>query len=238
MEVVADQSEIHEVRDRLAELLGLPVDELRVEQEVRLAHGRRVDAVIHALGSRFVIEIKRSASAASVLGAIEQLQRLTAGAEDGAIPLVVVPYMGEVGQSLCAEHGIAWLDLSGNALIVAPGLHIRVEGRPNRFRRRGRPRSAFAPKSSRIARWLLMNPERAMTQRELVYCHASSLPSAQAIWPSWTQMLCETDFGDATLVSCHRSILSMGGLALARMSAGFFTHTNGLPSSFQALRNR
>ncbi|MEW6216196.1 MAG: helix-turn-helix domain-containing protein, partial [Candidatus Bipolaricaulota bacterium] len=164
---MADQSEIHEVRDRLAELLGLPVDELRVEQEVRLAQGRRADAVIHALESRFVIEIKRSASAASVLGAAEQLQQLIAEAEDGAIPLIVVPYMGEVGQKMCAVRGIAWLDLSGNAVIVAPGLHIRVAGQPNRFKRRGRPRSPFAPKSSRIARWLLLHPQRAMTQREL-----------------------------------------------------------------------
>jgi len=167
MAVVANWSEVYGVRDRLAELLDLPVDELRVEQAVRLAHGRQADAVIHTPGRRFVVEVKRSATAASVRGAIEQLQRLTAGAEDGAIPLVVVPHMGEVGQSLCAERGIAWLDLSGNAVVVAPGLHIHVEGRPNRFRRRGRPRSAFAPKSSRIARWLLMHPESALTQREL-----------------------------------------------------------------------
>jgi len=165
--MVAKRSEVHGVRDRLANLLDLPVDELRVEEEVRLAHGRRADAVIHTPMRRFVAEIKRSASAASVLGAIEQLQQLTAGAEAGVTPLVVVPYMGEVGQRLCAERGIAWLDLSGNAVVVAPGLHIRVEGRPNRFKRRGRPQSAFAPKSSRIARWLLMHPERALTQREL-----------------------------------------------------------------------
>lgn len=167
MAVAARGAGVREIRDRLAELLGLPAEELRVEQEVRLAHGQQADAVIHIPGRRFVVEVKRSASAASVLGAIEQLQRLTAGAEDGAIPLVVVPHMGEVGRSLCAERGIAWLDLSGNAVIVAPGLHIRVEGQPNRFKRRGRPRSAFAPKSSRIARWLLMHPESALTQREL-----------------------------------------------------------------------
>lgn len=167
MAVAARGAEVDEIRDRLAELLDRPLDELRVEEEVRLARGRRADAVIHTPGRRFVVEVKRSASAASVLGAIEQLQRLTAGAEDGVIPLVVVPYMGEVGRSLCAERGIAWLDLSGNAVIVAPGLHVRVEGQPNRFKRRGRPRSAFAPKSSRIARWLLMHPEKTLTQREL-----------------------------------------------------------------------
>jgi hypothetical protein len=59
------------------------------------------------------------------------------------------------------------LDLSGNARIYAPGLHILVEGKPDRYKRRGRPSSTFAPKSSRIARWLLIHPDEPVTQREL-----------------------------------------------------------------------
>jgi hypothetical protein len=75
--------------------------------------------------------------------------------------------MGEVGRRLCEEAGVGWLDLSGNAHLVAPGLRVIVEGKPNQFKRPGRPRSLFAPKSSRIVRWLLMEPARAFTQREL-----------------------------------------------------------------------
>lgn len=59
------------------------------------------------------------------------------------------------------------LDLSGNADIRAPGLRILIEGAPNRFKGPGRPGSAFAPKSARIARWLLMHPNEPMIQREL-----------------------------------------------------------------------
>src|SRR5690606_36897725 len=40
-------------------------------------------------------------------------------------------------------------------------------GRPNQFRRRGRPANVFAPKSSRIARLLLMQPHARWTQREI-----------------------------------------------------------------------
>ncbi len=167
MSAISERTAIHEVRTRLADLLGLPVAELRGAQEADLARGRRADTVIVAKDHRFVIELRRSASAASVSGAIEQLRHLTGRTNKRTIPLVVVPHMGQVGQKLCAERGAAWMDLSGNAMIVAPGLHIRVEGRPNRFKRPGRPRTAFAPKSSRIARWLLMHPERAMSQREL-----------------------------------------------------------------------
>jgi len=86
--------------------------------------------------------------------------------KDG-IPLLVVPYMGETGRRLCEEHEIAWLDLSGNARIKAPGLLINVEGKPNRFKSAGRPPNLFAPKSSRMVHQFLIQPDRALNQREL-----------------------------------------------------------------------
>jgi len=75
--------------------------------------------------------------------------------------------MGHVGRELCEQSGVSWLDLSGNAQIVAPGLRIRIEGRPNKYRDRGRPPNVFAPKSSRIGRQLLFRPQRFQTQAEL-----------------------------------------------------------------------
>ena len=75
--------------------------------------------------------------------------------------------MGETGRRFCDENKLAWLDLSGNAHIKAPGLLIHVEGQPNRFKSAGRPANIFAPKSSRIARQLLIEPDRSFAQREL-----------------------------------------------------------------------
>jgi hypothetical protein len=75
--------------------------------------------------------------------------------------------MGEVGRRLCEEANVSWFDLSGNAHIVAPGLRIHVEGKPNLFKRPGRPSTVFSPKSSRIVRQLLLDPQRAFQQREL-----------------------------------------------------------------------
>jgi hypothetical protein len=83
------------------------------------------------------------------------------------IPLLAVPFMGDSGQRLCDELGVAWLDLSGNARIKALGLRIWIEGHPNKFKERGRPSNVFATKSARIARWLLIHPEEARSQREL-----------------------------------------------------------------------
>jgi hypothetical protein len=59
------------------------------------------------------------------------------------------------------------MDLSGNARLAAPGLRVNIEGKPNQFKRPGRPRSLFAPRSSRIARCLLIEPDHAMRQRGL-----------------------------------------------------------------------
>jgi hypothetical protein len=62
---------------------------------------------------------------------------------------------------------VSWIDLSGNAWIDAPGRHVRILGRPNRFASRGRPANVFAPRSSRVVRALLMEPGRAFSQAEL-----------------------------------------------------------------------
>ena len=75
--------------------------------------------------------------------------------------------MGETAQELCAQAELPWLDLSGNARIIAPGIFYQNLGNPNRFRRAGRPESAFGPKGARITRRLLMEPTEAVMQRTL-----------------------------------------------------------------------
>lgn len=120
------------------------------------------------LGSlTFVVAWKGSSATAPVSVAVDHVRRYASAIDKSAIPLVAVPYMGPVGRQRCEEAGVAWLDLSGNARVFAPGVRVLVDGQPNRFKQRGRPSSAFAPKSARIARWLLMHPDKPTTQREL-----------------------------------------------------------------------
>lgn len=59
------------------------------------------------------------------------------------------------------------VDLSGNARVRDDPLYISVEGKPSRFSQRGRPSSPFAPKGSRIARVLLLDPSRWWRQKDL-----------------------------------------------------------------------
>lgn len=63
---------------------------------------------------------------------------------------------------------MSWMDLSGNASIHADDLHVRIAGRPNQFSRPGRPKNLFAPKASRVARALLLDPGQPRSQQGLV----------------------------------------------------------------------
>jgi hypothetical protein len=155
---------LRQVVARLAELLQAP------RRKLRLLSGRgkiKADAVSQIGPYTFIIVCRSSGNAGPVGSAAEHVRRAASTMGRKVIPIVAVPYMGEVGRRLCDEAGVAWLDLSGNARIFAPGVRVLIEGRLNRFKRRGRPANPFAPKSSRIARWLLMHSERSVSQREL-----------------------------------------------------------------------
>jgi len=160
----SERQAVRQVVRRLAEFLGAASSGARVRDDKRAPHA---DAVIEIGGLRFVVEWKSSGAAAPVSTAAQQVRQYASVMGRRAIPLVAVPFMGPVGRQRCEEAGVAWLDLSGNARIFAPGVRVLIDGEPNRFKRRGRPFSVFAPKSSRIARWLLMHPHQPMAQREI-----------------------------------------------------------------------
>ena len=116
---------------------------------------------------RFPVEAKTQGSPLAVRSAIAHIQSAGHSMGQGELPLVVVPFMGQLGAEACRAAGISWLDLSGNAWIKGPGLRIRVEGMPNRYQKPGRSSNLFAPQASRLARWMLMNPGQAFSQQEL-----------------------------------------------------------------------
>jgi hypothetical protein len=152
-----------EVPAAFAALLGVPDDEV----EVRHEDAAGADLVLSAAGQTFVVEVLGSAAVGSVAARAERVVEVAKKLRRRVIPLVVVPFMSEAGRQACEAARVSWLDLSGNAHIIAPGFRVIVDGRPNRFRGPGRPASIFAPKSSRVVRWLLMHPHQAFTQREI-----------------------------------------------------------------------
>lgn len=163
MPILVNMASAEDILDRVPALLEALVGS-------RACSRRReadADLVLRVGTHLFVIEAKSKSSADSVGPAAKRVQQVVRDLSEEAIPLVVVPFMGELGDRLCRDQGVGYVDLCGNARIEAPGLKIHVRGRPNRFVRRGRPSSVFAPKSARIARLLLLDPQRWWRQAEL-----------------------------------------------------------------------
>jgi hypothetical protein len=125
---------------------------------------RDADILLHAAGRRWAVEAKPSSSPGVVAAAAD---RLAAFHLEDAVPLLVVPFMTPAGANAAADRKLNWIDLSGNAHLRDDDLYVLVGGRPNQFRSPGRPSSAFAPKSSRVARAMLLDPTRWWIQRDL-----------------------------------------------------------------------
>lgn len=150
----------------LSALIGAPVERLPPvhlpgfdpDAVVRVARRDAPDLV-------FVLESKPTTAPSAIAAAAA---RVTQSCPPTMLPLVVTPWMSDEGQRLCEAAGAHWLDLSGNAHIRGPGLLIRIEGRPNLFKRPGRPEDPFATRSARVARALLHAPGAWHTQTCLV----------------------------------------------------------------------
>lgn len=161
-----EKNALNQVVAQLEKLVGDTAQNVEFEPGVKSRNDRiRPDLVAEAGGFRFVVEYKASALLTTIAAGIEQLKRYPA--EPAEIRLLATPFMGETGIGKCAEAGISWLDLSGNADVTAPGLRLYVRGEKNKFISPGRNENPFAPKSSRITRHLLYQANRTWTQREL-----------------------------------------------------------------------
>lgn len=165
MQIPRETLAIQQAAARLADIFGVSDLAENAKFGVRTNDGREWDAVFLIRGHSFVLEWKRSGSLGHVVDAIHQLGIAQSSFPQEVIPLLAVPYMGEAAQKRCVQAELPWLDLSGNASIIIPGIFYQNLGHPNRFRRPGRPESAFGPKGSRIARQLLMEPSKAVRQR-------------------------------------------------------------------------
>jgi hypothetical protein len=158
----AEKQFLAKVPAALAALLDIPEGQVKAQR-----HAENRGMVLSAAGQTFVVEALAAAPAGAVALHAERVAKATKALRKRAVPLMVVPFMTEAGRLACDAAEVSWFDLSGNAHIVASGLRVIVGGQPNQFPARGRPSSVFAPKSARVARWLLMNPDRPFTQREL-----------------------------------------------------------------------
>lgn len=166
MRFVSEKEALKKIVDLLAKWLKVSKSEIRIRSQYQ---DKKVDGFFKVGKHEFIVEIKSSSNSAQITSAIQSLKNNRIQAQESIIPLVVVPFMGDVGRKLCEDSNVSWADLSGNADISVSNLRILIKGHPNLYKNLGRPSSPFAPKSSRITRWLLINSEKSMTQRELSF---------------------------------------------------------------------
>lgn len=165
MKIPRETLAIRQAAECLAGIFGTSEPAEDAKPGVRTMDDHGWDAVFSIRGHCFVLQWKRSGSLGPVADAIHQLKMAQGSFPHEVIPLLAVPYMGEAARKRCAQAELPWLDLSGNARIIVPGIFYQNLGHPNRFRRPGRPESAFGPKGSRITRRLLMEPSQIVRQR-------------------------------------------------------------------------
>jgi len=104
---------------------------------------------------RFLVKHVERCDAPSIRRAIRTLRE---GGDEDHVPVVSVPFMGTVGRRICAREHVSWIDLSGNTDIRADQIRILILGKADRSRKDTAAHNVFAPKSSRVVRFLLQHP--------------------------------------------------------------------------------
>ena len=108
----------------------------------------------------FEVEFKLSPSAREVERLAER-----GGTRPG---LLIAPWLSEVLVQHCRERGLSCVDLNGRQWIRAEGVLVdRKPSEERRYRPSLLPPDVFQPKSSRLVRALLSQPERTWSQVEL-----------------------------------------------------------------------
>jgi hypothetical protein len=82
-------------------------------------------------------------------------------------PLLVAPFIGPRGRELCKEHGIWYVDLSGNCYLEWNGIYIDKIAPGNRFREVKEIKGLFSDKASLVIRAVLERPNKGHRVREL-----------------------------------------------------------------------
>lgn len=131
----------------------------------------RVDGQSWAL----VVEEKRLGQPREVRNAVLQLERSLRQIGGKSYGLVLAPFISEETARICAEAGIGYADLSGNARLSFGQVFIELRSADRPFREKREVRSLFTPKAERVLRVLLTPPLRGWKVEELAAAAGVSL---------------------------------------------------------------
>lgn len=151
---------------RLEEVLAevLPGSQLRVLER---AHGeaiRRSDLEVEFNGVRLLVDFLESTSRVRLADTAEILRRECEAYD--CTPVLAATYLSPSKQELLRGLRTAFLDLAGNAWIVAPGIHIDRRGFPNRDKEPRERRDIYSDKATLVLR-VLLTRQKALGVREI-----------------------------------------------------------------------
>ena len=166
-----DQRTVDDISRRLAELLAVPVSR---------ATSVKREPFLPADTYNWV-DLLVSAGSLEVCRGMESRSLCRPGGDGGAragvrgqVPRKLIPIRSphptwaRSGSGLLAENGRWPAGPPRNASLSRRQLRVTIEGKPNQFKRAGRPLQRLLRRKVRgIARWLLIEPNRAFSQREL-----------------------------------------------------------------------
>jgi Transcriptional regulator, AbiEi antitoxin, Type IV TA system len=157
-----------------------------------------------------ICEVKSNGQPRQVRNALYQLRYAVEHyavehSASNAAPLLVASYLSPAARALCREHHVSYLDLEGNCRIAFDGVYIEraTASRPPAARRE--LKSLFKPKSARVLRVLLRDPDHPWKVADLAQeadvsvGHVSNVRSA--------------------LLDREWAVVDSGGLRLARPGA-------------------
>ena len=173
-EVVGDAMRV------LTELFS-KVGETRVNKEVELRKGRRVDFLVTLKTGnktvKVVCEVKALGEPRIISQTAVQLNEYSKLA-DNAYPVFVAPYVSERGREVCKSLGIGFVDLVGNAYLKFGSVFIEKFAKEAPKREQRLLKSIFAPKATRVIRKMLAMPEKKWTLQPLADAAGVSLAQA------------------------------------------------------------
>jgi len=93
-----------------------------------------------------------------------QLLEMTEQGKKG-YPVIIAPYISELGKEICKKIGIGFLDLSGNAYLDFNSFYLEIEGKPNKFKALGKLTGLFNPRGERVLCFYLLQGKEQSPQK-------------------------------------------------------------------------
>ncbi len=108
--------------------------------------------------ARFAVELKSLSTPKAFRSAVTQMK--TYPRTSIGLPMVMLPYLGEVQLKELEQEGVSGVDLCGNGVVTVPGeFSVLRTGNPNQFSTSAPIKNIYQKNSSMVGRLFLVRPQ-------------------------------------------------------------------------------